>query len=99
MIAIITLLTALPLGALLRSRPVAFGAYAALYLWGFVFQSVYLLLHTMSGGTGAFDPDAFPLSYGLVAGGIFAGGMLLVFLGRRIRRRTITRTEATPTAT
>lgn len=87
MIAVVTLLVALPLGALVRSCAAAFGIYAVVYLWAFVFQSVYLLLHTISGGTQAFNPEVFPLDYGLVSVGVFTVGLLLVFAGRRLGRR------------
>ena len=91
MIAVVTLLAAFPLGALVRSRAAAFGIYAGAYLWAFVFQSVYLLLHTMAGGTEAFNPEVFPLDYGLVAAGILSVGLLLVFAGSHVGRRVRSR--------
>ncbi|MEO8222962.1 MAG: hypothetical protein ABI563_19530 [Specibacter sp.] len=91
MIAIVTLLAAFPLGALVRSRAAAFGIYSVAYLWAFVFQSVYLLLYTMSGGNQAFNPEVFPLDYGLVAAGVFTAGLLLVLAGSHVGRRVRSR--------
>ena len=89
MIAIVTVLLAFPLGYLLRSHMAANVAYAIAYLWAFTFQSLYLTLSWVGGDDSAFPkgPDAFPLSYGLVAGAIFGVGFGLVALGRRVRAR------------
>jgi hypothetical protein len=88
MIGIVTILLALPLGYLLRSWLAANLTYAVVYLWAFVFQTLYLLLPSIDGTTGqTFDPRAFPLSYGLVTAAIFAVGFGLVALGHVLRRR------------
>ena len=88
MIAVVTVLLAFPLGFLLRSRLAAMLAYVAAYLWAFTFQTLYLLLDSMSNPqTGAFGPAEFPLSYGLVTLGMFAGGLLLVALAHWLRER------------
>jgi hypothetical protein len=87
MIAIVTILLAFPLGFFLSSRLAANTAYAIAYLWAFVFQGIYLMLDMLDGGKDpAFEPDTFPLSYGIVALTIFAVGFGLVQLGRRVGR-------------
>lgn len=90
MIAVVTILLAFPLGFFLRSHLAANTAYAIAYLWAFVFQAVYLLLDAMNGGRDAFDPQEFPLSYGLLCAALFGVGFGLVALGHRVgnRRRT-----------
>ena len=91
MIAIVTVLLAFPLGYLLRSHLAANVAYAIAYLWAFTFQSLYLTLSWVGGDDSAFPKDAFPLSYGLVATGIFAVGFGLVALGHSVRERRAAR--------
>jgi hypothetical protein len=92
MIAIVTILSAFPLGYLVRSRLAANTAYAVAYLWAFVFQTLYLTLDMLNGGDDpAFEPDAFPRSYGLVALSIFAAGFGLVALGHVVRSRRLAR--------
>jgi hypothetical protein len=92
MIAIVTILLAFPLGFFVRSHHAANTAYAVAYLWAFVFQGLYLTRMWVGGDDSAFprDPDTIPVSYGLVAGAIFAVGFGLVALGHRVgsRRRT-----------
>jgi hypothetical protein len=86
-IAIVTILLAFPLGFFVSSRLAANTAYAIAYLWAFVFQGIYLLLDMLDGGKNpAFEPGDFPVSYGLVAAGIFAVGFGLVALGHRVGR-------------
>ena len=94
MIAIVTVLAAFPLGYLLRSHLAANTAYAVAYLWAFVFQTLYLLLETLGpdASAPAFEAGTFPLSYGVVALGIFVVGFGLVALGRHVavrRGRTV----------
>jgi hypothetical protein len=87
MIAIVTLLLAFPCGYFLRSRLAGNTAYAIAYLWAFVFQGIYLMLDMLDGGKNpAFEPDTFPISYGLVTLAIFAVGFGLVALGHRVGR-------------
>ena len=87
MIAIVTILTAFPLGFFLRNRLAANTAYAIAYLWAFVFQGIYLMLDSINGGKNpAFEADEFPLSYGIVALSIFLVGFGLVQLGHRVGR-------------
>jgi hypothetical protein len=86
-IAIVTLLFAFPLGFLLSNRLAANTAYAVVYLWAFVFQGIYLMLEMLDGGENpAFEPDTFPMSYGIVALTIFGVGFGLVQLGHRVGR-------------
>lgn len=96
MIAVVTVLAAFPLGYFLRSRLAANTAYAIAFLWAFVFQTLYLLLDSLGGGSNpAFEVGEFPWSYGLVTLIIFGAGFGLVSAGhwaRARRRRTQTTT-------
>jgi len=94
MIAVVTILAAFPLGYFLRSHLAANTAYAIAYLWAFVFQTLYLMLDTLQpdASAPAFEVGEFPLSYGVVAFGIFVVGFGLVALGRYVavrRGRTV----------
>jgi hypothetical protein len=93
MIAITTVLLALPLGFLVRNQLVASVAYAIAYLWAFTFQTLYLIRSWVGGDHSAFpkDPDTLPISYGIVASGIFAIGFGLVAVGHRLAARRGTR--------
>ncbi|BAK34276.1 hypothetical protein MLP_12620 [Microlunatus phosphovorus NM-1] len=92
MIAIVTLLLALPLGYVVRSRTAAFVIYAVGYLWAFTFQTLYLLLASLGPGEfAAFRPGEFPLSYGLVTVSILLMGSALVCLGHWLRSRRAVR--------
>ena len=92
MIAIVTILSAFPLGYLVRSRLAANTAYAVAYLWAFVFQTLYLILDMLNAGDDpAFEPQTFPRSYGLVALSIFAAGFGLVALVHFVRDRRLAR--------
>jgi hypothetical protein len=96
MIAVVTVLLAFPLGYLMRSHLAANVAYAIAYLWAFTYQSLYLTLSWVGGDYSAFDKgsETFPLSYGLVATGIFAVGFGLVALGHRVGVRRAVRSIA-----
>ena len=89
MIAVVTVLVALPAGYLLRSRLAANVTFAIAYLWAFSFQNVYLTRMWVGGDEATFakDPDTLPIEYGLVAAGIFAVGFGLVALGHRLGTR------------
>jgi hypothetical protein len=91
MIAAVTLLVAFPLGYFLESRLTANVAYAIAYLWAFIFQGIYLMRSWAGGDHSAFpkDPDAVPVSYGLVSLTIFGAGFGLVALGRLVRQRRL----------
>jgi len=91
MIAVVTILTALPLGYFLRSHLAANTAYAIAYLWAFVFQGIYLMLDSINSGKTlndepAFVADEFPWQYGVVTLLIFIAGFGLVALGHRVGR-------------
>ncbi len=95
MIAVVTLLSAFPLGFFLTSRIAARTTYAIAYLWAFVFQGIYLMLDSLDGGTNpAFETSEFPLSYGMVSLAILLVGLGLVQLGHRAGRG---RRECQPT--
>ena len=95
MIAIVTVLSAFPLGFVFRNRLAANLTYAVAYLWAFTFQSVYLMLSMLDGDKNpAFTKDDFPFSYGLVASAIFAAGFGLVEVGHRVGDRRRTRSAA-----
>lgn len=89
MIAIVAVLAAFPLGYRFRSRLVANTFYAVAYLWAFVFQTLYLLLDSLDprSAAPAFDPDSFPLSYGLVTLTVFGVGFGLLEAGHRLGTR------------
>jgi hypothetical protein len=86
-VAVLTLLLALPIGLAFRGRLAANTTYAVVYLWAFVFQSVYLLLEYAGGSDEAFGDGGFPLAYGVVTAAVFLVGLGLVELGQRIRGR------------
>jgi hypothetical protein len=100
MIAVVTVLCALPLGFFVRSRLAASTIYAIAYLWAFVFQTLYLLLDSINAGKTlddepAFTSDEFPWQYGVVALLIFGAGFGLVNLGHWLAvRRSARRLEA-----
>lgn len=92
MIAIVTILSAFPLGYFVRSRFAANTTYAIAYLWAFTYQSMYLTLEVINDSSKpAFEPQKFPLAYGLVTASIFAVGFGLVALGRFVRDRRTAR--------
>ncbi len=89
MIAVVTVLTAFALGYFMKSRLAANTTYAVAYLWAFTYQTLYLTLDSFGGTSDspAFEPQSFPLSYGLVTLAIFGVGFSLVEAGRRVRAR------------
>ena len=106
MIAVVTILSAFPLGYFLRSRLAANTAYAVAYLWAFTFQTLYLMLDSINAGKTlndepAFVSDEFPWQYGLVTLVIFAVGFGLVNAGHRVRlrRQVSSRSSRTGTST
>lgn len=99
MIAVVTVLLALPLGVLCRRRVVANTAYAVAYLWAFTFQTLYLLLDSLGRDAGgAFRPGGFPLSYGLVTLAVLVVGLGLVEAGHRLGERRRSRQPVTAPA-
>jgi len=97
MIAVVTILLALPLGFFVTSRLAANTAYAIAYLWAFTFQGWYLAMDESTGGSGAgFGDGGFKgiLPYGVVTLAIFGVGFGLVATGqwlqaRRLRARNL----------
>ena len=89
MIAIATLVLAVPLGFFVSSRSAAFVAYMAVYVQLFVFQTAYLTRQWVDGDHSAFPKDADNLGFGylVVTSVIFAVGFLLVALGHRLATR------------
>ena len=88
MIAIVTILLAVPAGYLMRSRLAAMTTYAVAYLWAFMFQTLYLLLDSFGGGSHpAFEAGEFPWQYGVVTLAILGVGFGLVEAGHRLARR------------
>ncbi len=95
MIAIVTVLLAFPAGYFLRSRLAANCAYAIAYLWAFAFQTLYLLLDSLGGGSNpAFKAGEFPWSYGVVALAIFLAGFAVVSAGHWLHVRRTTQATA-----
>lgn len=98
MIAVVTVLLALPLGLLCRQRLVANTAYAVAYLWAFTYQSVYLLVDSpaRSDAGEPFPAGVFPLSYGVMTLLVLVVGFGLVEAGHRLgeRRRGPSRVTA-----
>lgn len=93
MIAIVTVLLAFACGFLMRSRLAAMTTYAVAYLWAFTFQTLYLLLDSLGGGSDpAFEKGEFPLSYGLVTLSILGIGLAVTEAGHRTRARRRSRT-------
>jgi hypothetical protein len=88
MVAILTLLTALPLGYLIRPRLAAYVAYGLAFAHVFTFQTLALLLEWGTGSDAAFDRDGgAPLDYLLMTTAIYAAGLGLVTLGSWLRAR------------
>ncbi len=99
MIAVVTVLLALPLGYLVRSRLAASMTYAVAYLWAFTFQTLYLALDSLGGGANpAFEAGEFPADYGVVTLAVLGAGFGLVNLGHWVRARS-SRTGTRATAT
>jgi hypothetical protein len=97
MIAVIAILAAFPLGYFMKTHLAANVAYAIAYLWAFTFQTLYLLLDSLGGGSSpAFEAGDFPWSYGLVTLAIFLAGFGLVALGRWVHARRATHLAPAP---
>jgi hypothetical protein len=99
MIAILTILVALPLGLLVRNRLAAYLTYAILFAQVFTFQTANLLMEWVKGSTEAFAADptkGFSSSIGYLAftSTIYAVGFGLITLGHWLRNRRRTGTDA-----
>jgi hypothetical protein len=88
MVAIMTLLVALPLGYLVPRRLVAYLAYGLAFAHVFTFQTLALLLEWGAGSDEAFARDGTaPVDYLVVTTAIYAVGFGLVTLGHWLRAR------------
>lgn len=96
MIAILTVLVALPLGLLLRNRMAAYLTYAILFAQVFTFQTATLVMEWSKGSTEAFSADPTEAAFGYLAftSTIYAVGFGLITLGHWLRNRRRTRTDA-----
>lgn len=101
MIAILTIVAALPLGLLIRNRLGAYLAYAVAFGQVYTFQTANLVMEWTNGATAAFPRNGSTemldgtLGYFAFTSVIYAVGFGLVTLGHwlRNRRRTATRNE------
>lgn len=87
MIAILTLIIAVPLGFLIRNRIACYLTYAVIFAHIFTFQTANLLIEWVNGSREAFAATGAPLSYLAVTTAIYAAGFGLVTLGYWIRKR------------
>jgi hypothetical protein len=97
MIAILTVLVALPLGLLVRNRMAAYLAYSILFAQVFTFQTATLVMEWTKGSTAAFPAEAGPsdsLGYLAFTSTVYAIGFGLITLGHWLRNRRRTRTDA-----
>jgi hypothetical protein len=96
---IVVILTAFPIGYLLKPRLAAFVAYIAVHSFVFTFQTASLIIEWAGGDDAAFGP--FPQastgsvwSYAAVNLVIYLVGFGLVFLGHRVATRRADRSGA-----
>ncbi|MEV8377006.1 hypothetical protein AB0P21_29960 [Kribbella sp. NPDC056861] len=97
MIAILTVLVALPLGLLVRNRMAAYLTYAILFAQIYTFQTAHLVMEWVKGSTAAFPADAGlgnALGYLTFTSTVYAVGFGLITLGHWLRNRRRTRTDA-----
>lgn len=92
MILIATILTALPLGYLVRSRTAANLAYAVLFAQVFTFQTAFLVMGWVNGSASTFSQSerlvlGDTIAYLIVSSAIYAMGFALVEAGHRLRER------------
>ena len=95
MIAILTILVALPLGLLVRNRLAAYLIYAILFAQVFTFQTATLMMEWVKGSTEAFPADPTKGSFGYLAftSTIYAVGFGLITLAHWLRNRRRTGTD------
>jgi hypothetical protein len=91
-IAVLTLLVAVPIGWSVRDRVAAYLVYGLLMSHVFTFQTANLLMEWVDGSTTAFPRDggttlADTWPYLLVTSLVYAAGLGLVALGRWLRAR------------
>lgn len=90
MIAILTVVAALPLGLLVRNRMAAYLVYTILFSNVFSFQTANLVMEWANGSRSAFDAEAsFGRTFGyfVVNALLGAAGYGLVTLGHWLRNR------------
>lgn len=90
MILILTIVTALPLGLLIRNRLAAYLAYAIAFGHVYTFQTANLLMEWTNGSTEAFPADpslSGTIEYFGFTTVIYAAGFGLVTLGQWLRNR------------
>jgi hypothetical protein len=99
MIAIVTLLVAVPLGYLVRSRLAAYVAYGLAFAHLCTLQTLALLPEWSASSDDAFDRDGgAALDHLLVNTAICAAGLGLVTLGARLRARRTSGLDLAPGA-
>ncbi len=96
---IVMILTAFPIGYLVRKRLAAFVVYIGVHSFVFTFQTASLIIEWAGGDTAAFGP--FPMAstdhvwgYAEVNLAIYLVGLALVFLGNRMATRRANRLGA-----
>jgi hypothetical protein len=99
MIAILTIVVALPLGLLVRNRLAAYLTYAILFAQVYTFQTANLVMEWAKGSTAAFPAEPAnnltgSLVYLTFTSTIYAVGFGLITLGHWLRNRRRTRTNA-----
>lgn len=100
MIAIVTVLIALPLGYFCRARSTAFLAYVAAFAHVYTFQTANLVMEWVNGSGAAFPLDSSQallggtLSYFAFTSVIYVVGFLLVLAGQRLRVRHARRQQS-----
>lgn len=99
MIAILTVLVALPLGLLVRNRLAAYLIFAIAFSHVYTFQTANLVMEWVNGSTAAFPATESnqlldgTLDYFAFTSMIYAVGFGLVTLGHWLRNRRRTRPE------
>ena len=102
MIAILTVLAAVPLGFLIPNRLAAYLAYAVAFGQLFTFQTAVLVMEWTNGSTSAFSASQSKglignsISYLTVSTAIYAAGFGLVTLGHWLRNRRRATADNTP---
>lgn len=93
MIAVLVLLTALPLGFLCRDPRVGYLAFAAAFAHVYTFQTAWLVMQWVNGSDDAFSRGSSgelatsSLGYFAVTTLIYSVGLGLVLIGQVVRRR------------
>ncbi|WP_433013890.1 hypothetical protein [Kribbella sp. CA-294648] len=97
MIAVLTILVALPLGLLVRNRLAAYLTYAILFAQVFTFQTANLVMEWVKGSTEAFPAEpGLSGTWGYLAftSMIYAIGFGLITVGHWLRNRRRERADA-----